>query len=104
MQSRLRRFITLLLSLAVAEACADAPTSPIRSAEESRASEHVMYPGQPGQCDPWLDINWCEGDPGDGQCMSSDSSTAEPEEYVGVQGCTGGPGGLGGGGDPPPDG
>jgi len=101
-QIRLRHFLTALAVLLTA-ACTDSPTAPAVNAEGSRASEHVTYYPGTGECDPWMNLDWCEGrDPGD--CMTSAPSTGEPEEYVGVQGCGGG-GAPGGGGtptDPPP--
>jgi hypothetical protein len=94
----------VLLSLFVVAACSDSPTVPTVSAEGSRASEHVTYYPGTGECDPWMNLNWCEGrDPG--ECITSDPSTGEPEEYVGIQGCGTGGGDPGGGGtptDPPP--
>jgi hypothetical protein len=86
------------VSLTVA-ACAESPTAPTPSADGIRPSETGAYRPGGGTCDPWQDLNWCE-DP-DEPCMTSDPSTGEPEEFVGVQGCPGeGPGGPGGGSPP----
>jgi hypothetical protein len=96
MQWRSRRFLTVLLSVTMA-ACADSPTSPTLSPEGS-PREIVYYPGESGECDPWLNLDWCEGD---GSCMTGDASAGGPEGYVGPQGCPGD--GPGGGGAAPPD-
>jgi hypothetical protein len=96
MQSRLRHSLSALALLLLAAACSDAPTSPITTLGTG-PREGVWIPPEPGECDPYQDINWCEDDPGDGPCTTSQPSTDEPEEYVGSEACT--PGGGPGGGD-----
>lgn len=98
MQSRWRRCLSTFALLLLAAACADAPTSPT-TILGTGPRENVWIPPDPGECNPWQDVNWCE-DPGDGDtCVTSDS-TSGPEGYVGVEGCPG-TGGGGGTSDPP---
>lgn len=109
MQWRLRLFPTVLVLL-LSGACTDAPTGPSLDPGAVGPSRiGVWAPGGGGKCDPWQDVNWCEGDSGGEPCITGEPLTGgEPEEYVGVQGCGtggGGPGGDGGdddGEEPPP--
>lgn len=98
--------VVLALALPIAAACADAPTSPtptLIGAEASRAGAWTPIGGG-GECDPYQSIDWCEdpGDPGDGECMTSQPGMEQPDDFTGVQGCK-----LGGSGSegeqPPPD-
>lgn len=49
----------------------------------------VVAPAPPPTCDPYTDVNWCQGS-GGGQCMMSGGGTAEMQ---GLATCEGGPGG-----------
>jgi hypothetical protein len=57
-----------------------------------------MYPLNPGEgeCDPWLDANWCEDD--GGQCMTSTPRQPAGGDFTTLSSCP--PGGDPGGGDP----
>ena len=105
MESRSRLVLSTLLLL-IGTACADAPTLPTSDPGRSGPSRTGAYiPGEPGECDPWQDANWCQdpGGPGDGECITSSPGTGNPQASAGVQGCTpGGPGGGPGGGEEPP--
>lgn len=118
----LRIWAAMLLTVMVMAACADAPTTPqgegISSAGNaggrSRPNTDLMLDpviviGTPQEptCDPYTDPNWCEGDDGGDQCMSStDPGTSDPELVYVSSGCTGDPGSPGGGDpgttEPPP--
>jgi hypothetical protein len=92
----------ILFALVLA-ACADSPTLPredTRPAAAAPSSTYVLDPvvviGKPG-CDPYMDINFCEGG-GGGTCISSASAG---DTLVYTSGCEPGGGGgtIGGGGD-----
>jgi hypothetical protein len=102
MRFRLRGWLPVLMLSLSAAACADSPTSPpkLDTGNAGPSEGSVYVPGGPSECDPWLDVNWCE-DPGDGHCMTSGPGTEPPDEYAGVQSCTKEPGGPGGGGAEP---
>lgn len=99
MQSRLRHYLSALALLLLVAACADAPTSPTATVGVG-PREGVWIPPEPGECDPYQDVNWCEDDPDDGTCATSDS-IGGPEGYVGIQACPS-PRGGGGSSSPPP--
>ena len=107
---RVRCWMPMLLALLFAAACTDSPTGPDgeRHANERTRRmvscvDPVCYP--PGECDPWLDLNWCEG--GGGECVESVGMNEPWEiEITSTGGCTGlGDGGPGAGGTtlPPPE-
>jgi hypothetical protein len=56
----------------------------------------VLEPVSPAPCDPWEDLNWCEGD--GGSCITSVFQPTDPT----VQSCPGDGGGGGGLLPPPP--
>jgi hypothetical protein len=110
-----------LLTLVFAAACADAPTisSEDRRTSVEAAGANNTYVLDPviviGKCDPYTDINWCEGG-GGGTCMSSTpagdttlvyTSGCEPAPVggggSGGTGGSGGSGGTGGTSTPCPD-
>jgi hypothetical protein len=86
----------------IAAACTDSPLEPKLSPDEGRRREHVTtYPGT-NECDPWMNLNWCE-DSGGGECMSSIPDTdGPPGEYDGLQTCPGDSSGKPGGGTAEP--
>lgn len=87
-------------------ACVDSPTFSTESSAGgvSHGRTYVLEPvvviGKPG-CDPYTDINFCEGDSG-GACMAStlpnDTSFVHTAGCAGGGGSTGGTGGTGGSG------
>lgn len=82
--------------------CADAsPTGPDEKIDRATPRENVWIPNDPGECDPWQDINWCEEptDPGDGTCVTA-VGAGDADEVASTEGCSG-PGGPGG--TAPPD-
>ena len=98
MQSRIRQCLAML-GLLLGAACADSPTPPTTTPENTHPSAIVYYPPEDGDvCDPWLDINWCKGRRM-GECITSSPSTGDLE--ASVQSCDGS-GGSGGGGTQPP--
>lgn len=98
-----RIWTVMLVASMLGTACNDAPTSPngVRVGE-SGPSNYVLEPitvvGKPRTgCDPYTDLNWCQGD--GGACMTStDPGTTDPE-LVYVSSCPGG--GAPGSGVPP---
>lgn len=110
-----RIWTAMLFALIIAAACADGPTTPngVRAGNAGASTNLMLDPitviGTPQEptCDPYTDPNWCQGDDGGDQCMTStDPGTSDPE-LVYVSSCTGttGPGGGGdpGGSTPSPD-
>jgi hypothetical protein len=71
MQSRLRQCLGML-GLLVSAACADSPTAPTLSPENTGPSRIGVYypPDDGGECVPWQDINWCQGRR-TGECITS---------------------------------
>lgn len=108
-----RKWVPLFLTLVVA-ACADAPTDPTGETRPGTGPSRgglvldpVVVVGHPAGCDPYTDLNGCEGDDGkDPVCMTS-TGPGSPDAYT-LSGCTGtgsggpggGDGGGGGGGSP----
>lgn len=103
MQLRIRHCLSALVLLSTA-ACVDAPTSPVVDPGSAVPREMGFTdPGDPGECDPWQDVDWCEGG-GDDPCVTSGGGGEGHGESVSVQGCTGsGPGGPGAGSTNPSD-
>jgi hypothetical protein len=96
MPSRLRRCLAVLALLLSAVACADSPTSPTITSNNTGPGGIVYYPPEDdGACNKYTDPNFCQGR-GTGTCITSIPGTIED---VGVQSC---PGGGGGGTAPPP--
>lgn len=102
-----RIWAAMLCVLTVAAACADAPTAPVANARGSGPSKYTLepvivigHPQDPG-CNPYTDLNFCQGS--GGTCMTSiDPGTTDPE-LVYLSSCYGGGGGTsapGGGGTP----
>ena len=105
-----------LCTLIVAAACVDAPTEPAATPGSTRTGANIILDpviviGDPNECDPYQDLNWCGGDgDGGGTCMTSSGDPAhrqqgltppkggKPGETISTTGCTGGGGGGGGGG------
>lgn len=99
----MRSFIpgVLVLLIVLAAGCGDIATGPDRDARYAQPSAiGVWAPGSPGECDPWLDINWCEDD---GGCMTSAPLEGSDELIIQSCGPGGGAGAGGGGTSPPPD-
>jgi hypothetical protein len=91
------RYVRLVMAVIsgclLAAACSEAPTGPTRIAAEP-AGPSSAYLLEPlivkGKCDPIMSIDWCGGDPGDVDCMTSVASS--DSDYT--SGCyTGGGGG-----------
>jgi hypothetical protein len=104
-----RIWTAMLFALIVAAACADGPTTPerMRAGDAGPSTDYMLDPitviGTPQEptCDPYTDPNWCEGDDGGDQCMTStDPGTSDPELVYVSSGCTGPGTGGPGGGDP----
>lgn len=120
------RLSYLGLLLGAVAACSDLPTSPsVEPAAQLAMTQGAVYADgwaetqgcvlnglctlppivvDGGGCDPWLDLNWCQG--GGEQCMESIGPSGS--EFVGLASCPiRGPGGGGSGGGgtlPPPNG
>jgi hypothetical protein len=98
MQLRLRQCL-VMFGMLVAGACADSPTAPTPSPENTRPGGIVYYPPDDGGgCNKYTDPNFCQGRR-TGECITSTPGTVDSE--VGVQSCDGS--GGGGGTTQPPD-
>lgn len=106
------RIVVLLLITVLVAACGDIPTAPGAQADDaSRSSSYLLPPvivvGTP-QCNPYTDLNWCQGDGSGGgsTCMTSAPGGEIDPEYLVTSTCpgagTGGgkPGGGGGASEP----
>jgi hypothetical protein len=91
----------------VLAACTDLPTSPSLHPDDSGAKKLIVWiPGAGDSCDPWLDLNWCEGDKGPGGVCVTSATPGDGGLDRGVDAETceiGGSGGSGGEPDPPQD-
>jgi hypothetical protein len=89
-------------------ACADSPTNPdqrhaagVAPLQDSEVQGCVvggvcvLPPISGGGCDPWMELDWCQG--GGGNCMYSTPNPGDPHS-TGTMGCGLGGGGGGGGG------
>jgi hypothetical protein len=107
-----RMWAAMLLAMVMLAACADVPTasdgggisaSTITGPSGDVLLDPVIVIGQPSECDPWMDLNWCK-EPG--QCMTgTPGEPTDPELTTTVNSCppgsgggTAGPGGDGGSG------
>lgn len=105
MLPKLGRLAVLFVAL-FAAACADVPTAPMgKGAGSARSSgnyilEPIVVVGTP-KCDPYLDLNWCQGD-GGGDCMTSAAGGPSSPDAMTLSGCPGSGGGGGGGSLPSP--
>lgn len=100
----LRCWAGILFALVLLAACVDAPTAPGAAVPGGQNHDVLLDPviviGQPKkECDPWLDLNWCE-DGGSRECIESDPGLDDPE-YVGMTSCDDTGGGDPGGGTSP---
>jgi hypothetical protein len=100
-QRRTRAALLLLLATALA-GCVDVPTASNAAAGGTALkNDYVLEPiivigePEPKECDPYTDLNWCQGD--GGVCTTSISPADDPFG-TGVQSCPGGTAGGGGGG------
>jgi hypothetical protein len=94
----------MLWAAIIAAACSDAPTAtsaaggtqiPYATARPSQdvLLDPVIVIGQPRECDPWLDLNWCKDG---GTCMTSVRQHDRPDEVY-MSSCPGDGSGSGGG-------
>lgn len=102
---RFRAATAFLFALVFGTGCADSTMPEPRAAdlahvqlEETRPSNDYLLPPitvTVPQCDPWTDLNWCEGSGGGGDCM-----TGTIEDGMSLSSCPIGSGGgeTGGGG------
>lgn len=96
----------MALGMLLAAACSDGPTAPEASAGsvgpgrgDGTTLDPVVVVGtpQPG-CDPYADLNFCQGDGGGDPCMTGISPSLG--DFSTVSGCTDTGGSTGGGGSP----
>jgi hypothetical protein len=103
---QVRYRIPMLFALFFAAACTDSPTGPDTANSRGTGPNRiwtwympgVVVVGTPEECDPWMDLNWCEGGgAGGGECMES-VGVNDPEamRIATAGGCTGTGGGGGG--------
>ncbi len=105
---RVKIWAAMLGALLLTAACADTPTGPNPNAGNSGPSKYMLepvivvgHPQDPG-CNPYTDLNFCQGS--GGTCMTSTGPGTTDPELVYLNSCYGGGGGTGtpggGGGSP----
>lgn len=110
---RARSLWTLLAPAIAVWACSDSPTAPTEPGPPSFVpppSLTTIVIGDPDECDPWLDLGWCEPDPcassiglsvpvdGTGKAEGGRKGKEGTGGTVTTQDCGGDGGGGGGGG------